>query len=167
MVPPPNGVHQWIVDSLFALLREYGLKRGLGMLLTNHGVQDPVLGMQNYRVPEWIFLRKDREHLLDLEASCIAHPPDVVLEVRSPEDETDEKLPFYGRIGVGEVLIVDRDSRVPEIHRNSGARLEHVPPDADGWIHSGLLAAAFRVGMAAGKPVLVVRLELEGTTHQI
>ena len=34
------------------------------------------------------------------------------MEIRSPGDESFEKLPFYGRLGVCEVLVIDRDTKV-------------------------------------------------------
>ena len=37
--------------------------------------------------------------------------PTVVVEIRSPGDETMEKLPFYAQIGVPEVWVIDRDTK--------------------------------------------------------
>ena len=37
--------------------------------------------------------------------------PDFLIEVQSPGDETDLKIPFYARIGVRELLVVHRDTR--------------------------------------------------------
>lgn len=168
MVPPPSGLHQMIVDGLLALFRAYAASHGLGILLSNHGVAESGQKSTNYRVPEWIFLRKDREHLLRLEDNCIADPPDVVLEVRSPGDETDEKLPFYAQVGVREVLVVDRDSRLPELFRLSRGNLKPVSPDADGWVPCDALKARFKSGpRVKGKPVLLVRLDLDDTTHEV
>ena len=42
--------------------------------------------------------------------------PTVVVEIRSPGDETMEKLPFYAKLGVPEVWIIDRDTRQPELY---------------------------------------------------
>jgi Uma2 family endonuclease len=33
--------------------------------------------------------------------------PDAVIEIRSPDDETDEKLPFFAALGVAEVIVID------------------------------------------------------------
>ena len=46
---------------------------------------------------------------------CLEGPPTVVIEIRSPDDETLEKLPFYAKLGVPEVWVIDRDSRAVEI----------------------------------------------------
>lgn len=35
----------------------------------------------------------------------------VVVEILSPDDETWEKLPFYARAQVDEVLVIDRENR--------------------------------------------------------
>jgi Uma2 family endonuclease len=45
---------------------------------------------------------------------------DLVVELRSPEDESYEKLPFYAGRGITEAMIVHRDRRF-ELYRLDGA----------------------------------------------
>jgi Uma2 family endonuclease len=51
---------------------------------------------------------------------------EVVVELRSPDDETYAKLDWYARLGVGQVLVVDVATRraehpqPPHCHRRMG-----------------------------------------------
>ena len=40
-----------------------------------------------------------------------------MIEIRSPEDETYDKLPFYAALGTREVVVIDRDTKRTEIYR--------------------------------------------------
>jgi Uma2 family endonuclease len=163
MVPPPGGRHQEIVDGLFALLWPYAKTHGLGLMRTVTGVRDPQDRQGNYRIPEWVFLTTDRLHLMG-ESGYVDEGPDVVLEVRSPGDETMEKLPFYEQVGVRELLLVDRDTRDVQVLRLVGGRLTPVSPNSDGWIYCKALRAFFKTDKG---PVLRVMLELDRTEHSI
>ncbi len=167
MPPPPSGEHQEIVDQAFLLLGAYAKRRGLGSLHTNQAVRDPRSEAENYRIPEWVFVRADRKSIIPKSDGYFDEPPDVVLEVRSPDDETDDKIPFYEKVGVRELLIVDRDTRVPQLLRLIRRRYSPVSPNADGWTCCEGLRAFFRAGKAAGKPVLRILLELDKTEHDV
>jgi Uma2 family endonuclease len=71
--------------------------------------------------------------------------PDAVIEIRSPEDETYDKLPFYAALGVRDIIVIDRDSKRPEVYRLAGA--EYVAPaqDSDGWLRAEAMTVRFRV----------------------
>jgi Uma2 family endonuclease len=68
----------------------------------------------------------------------------VVVEIRSPGDESYEKLPFYAQLQIPEVWIIDRDTRQPEIFRLVDADYQSVPPDHDGWVVSSVTAVRMR-----------------------
>ncbi len=161
MVPPPTEHHQNIVGQTFALFTSYVTKHGSGRLRLGLGVRDPNSGEANYRIPEWIFVRAGREKVLRQDSSYVDEGPDVILEVRSPGDETDEKTAFYEKVGVREELVVDRDSRHVQVLRLVAGRLVPVSPNADGWIYCEGLRAFFRTGERDGKPALLVLLELD------
>lgn len=69
--------------------------------------------------------------------------PDAVIELRSPDDETYEKLPFFARLGVREVVIVDRDTKRVEIYRLAGPQYVALQPDRGGWLTSDTLQVRF------------------------
>ena len=55
----------------------------------------------------------DRQHFAV--GDYIASPPLIAIEIRSPDDESYEKLPFYADIGIPEVWIIDRHSTTSEV----------------------------------------------------
>lgn len=161
MVPPPTGEHEDVVGGLFSLFKTYSERHKLGRIRLNAGVRDVTLGEKNYRVPEWVFVRTGREGLLRGDSSYVDEGPDVILEVRSPGDETDEKMPFYEKVGVREEVLVDRDSRRVQVLRLVSGRLVPVSPNADGWVYCEGLRAFFKTGERGGKPALLVLTELD------
>lgn len=167
MAPPPDEEHQVVVDDTFLLLGAYVKRHQLGVLRSIKGVRDVHSAEENYRVPEWIFLRAGREHLLKEGGSYVDEGPDVVIEVRSPGDETYEKIPLYEKVGVGEMIIVDRDTRDVKVLRRVGERLTAVSPNADGWVYCEGLRIFLRTGADPRRPVLRILLELDRTEHTI
>lgn len=81
-------------------------------------------------------------------------PADVVVELRSPNDETDEKIDWYAARGVRELLIIEPAERRVELLRHRDERRVPVPADADGSVQSEVLGV--RLAAAPG-PRLVVR----------
>lgn len=103
MAPAPSGAHDDLQQQLAELLGPPG--RAAGMLPTvggfNVGEED------DFRVPDG-GLRRERVVTTYYPTAAL------VFEVRSPGDETPEKLPFYAAHGVDEVLIVDPQARTVE-----------------------------------------------------
>ncbi|MBI2932879.1 MAG: Uma2 family endonuclease [Planctomycetes bacterium] len=162
MVSPPSERHQYIVGELFGLLGVYAQSHKLGTLRLGLGVR---AGEENYRIPEWIFLRTGRETLLKPDSGTVDEGPDAVLEVRSPGDETDEKIPFYEKRAVRELIIVDRDTRAVAVFCHTAGHFRPVSPNAAGWIYSEALRAFFRTDVAG--PRLLLLLEFDRSEHSV
>ena len=79
------------------------------------------------------------------------------IEIRSPGDESYEKLSFFADLGVREVLVIDRDTKKPGVFRLVGRQYQAVAQKLEGWIPSESLGVRFRV---VGGP----RLALEDLT---
>jgi Uma2 family endonuclease len=83
------------------------------------------------------------------------------VESRSRGDEFYEKLPFYAALGVQEVWIIDRDSKIPEIYVLQSGQYERQAAGADSWIlsrHTG-------IEMCPGQPgKLAIRLAGDDTS---
>lgn len=80
--------------------------------------------VQNYRCPDVVVVLPG-----GVARDCDTHwqgGPDFCVEIVSPGDQSREKLEFYGKIGVRELLIVDRDRWGVELFRLSGTTLELV-----------------------------------------
>jgi Uma2 family endonuclease len=131
MTPAPNVEHQRILGAMIGFLVPASGTRGRGIVLP--GINVFGQNGENYRIPDITFVAKDREKILARDG-VHGDGPDAVIEIRSPEDETYEKLPFYAAIGVREVLVVDRDSKQPEMYHLQGSQLVNMTPDPGGWV---------------------------------
>lgn len=134
MPPMPNRDHQELEGDLEWWLHEWW--EGTGDNRVYHQINLAGIGgwPSNYRIPDLVLLSPDRFHIDHNE--YFEGPPNVVVEIRSPGDETLEKMPFYASLRVPEVWIIDRDTRVPEVHVFVGGEYRSAAPDADGWILS-------------------------------
>jgi Uma2 family endonuclease len=86
--------------------------------------------------------------------------PDFLVEIQSPGDDTEEKVPFYGKIGVRELLIIHRDKRTLRLLRLEGEELVLVRPsslEGKEWLVSEVLPLAFRRAVRKGIAVTQVR----------
>ncbi len=88
---------------------------------------------KNYRCPDVaVFLRDTQAE------NCDTHwrgPADFLIEITSPNDQTHEKIPFYDKIGVHEVLVVNRETWTLELYQRQNDLLQktaesHLPESA-------------------------------------
>lgn len=150
MSPAPAYEHQRIIAELLAFLVPLLKRTARGILVPGINV---FRADDNYRIPDLSFVAAGREEVLAEDGA--RGGPDAVVEVRSPGDETYEKLPFYAALGIREVVVIPRDLKKPELHRLAGAQYVLVSPDADGMLPCQTMAVRF--GHEPGpKPRLVV-----------
>jgi len=133
MVPMENDEHQDLVMGIAAALYATITVPQLGEV--RPGVNLSELGedwMRGYRVPDVaVFLHAGSAE------NCGTHwrgAADLLVEITSPNDHTREKLPFYSRLGVRELLIVERQTWTLELYRPQQGQLVKVgqsTPDAD------------------------------------
>src|SRR5262249_32471156 len=86
--------------------------------------------------------------------------PHFLVEIQSPGDDTEEKGPFYGKIGVRELLIIRRDTRALRLLRLEGEELVLVQPtlhDGKEWPGGKGPPLAFRRIISKGNPRTQVR----------
>lgn len=143
MTPAPSVEHQRIVMELVEFLRPLLRESGRGTLIGQVNVFHEVRPFTNYRIPDLVFVAAGREHVLARDG-VRGEGPDAVIEIRSPEDETYEKLPFYAAIGVREAIVCDRDSKAIEIFRLEGVEYVALHPGGDGWLFSTVLGVKWR-----------------------
>lgn len=123
LVPLPNNEHQQIVFRLASILDEVVGDEGLGEVLPGVNLAGSAKDWEHdYRCPDVVvFLRNTKA------TNCDTHwrgGADLVVEITSPGDRAREKIAFYSRIGVRELLIVDRQPWTLEQYRQQGGRLE-------------------------------------------
>ena len=86
--------------------------------------------------------------------------PDFLVEIRSPGDDTDKKLPFYSQIKVRELLVIHRETRELRLYRHDGQQLVLVKPaDFQGkkWLVSEVVPLAFRRKVYRSGPLTEVQ----------
>ncbi len=122
VVPPPGGPHQRMSGAFFLATGPLAQARGLAPHFET-GLFDTE---SNYRVPDLLFCRPD--HLSERGAEGA----ELVVEFRSPGDESYAKLDFYATMGVREVLVAHLKPRRVELFRLVEGRLLPATADAAG-----------------------------------
>lgn len=123
--PLANNEHQKLVLRLAAMFQDVVDGDGLGQAFPGANVSDREDDWtQNYREPDVaVFLEGTTARDMD---TYWLGGPDFAIEILSPNDTARDKLDFYARVNVRELLIVDRSPWQLEIYRLAGARLELV-----------------------------------------
>jgi Uma2 family endonuclease len=155
----PNNAHQRLVGDMDDIFREVIKNAGLGQSYPGANVSDRRKGWEyNFRVPDVLVVLNDSRAI-----DCDTHfcgGPDFLVEIQSPGDDTEEKVPFYSKIGVRELLIIHRDKRTLRLLRLEGEELVLVKPtglDGKEWLVSEVLPLAFRRTMSKGAARTQVR----------
>jgi Uma2 family endonuclease len=155
----PNNAHQKLLDDLGDILTEVVKREKKGEKYQGANVSDRRKGWDhNYRVPDMVVVLNNSRAI-----DCGTHffgGPDFLVEIQSPGDDTEEKVPFYGKIGVRELLIIHRDKRTPRLLRLEGEELVLVKPsplEGKDWLTSEVLPLAFRRTMSKGVALTQVR----------
>jgi hypothetical protein len=65
---------------------------------------------------------------------------------RSPDDESEDKLPFYVLLGILEVWIIDRDTKSMDLYVLAGDSYVQHPARDGGWYISPFTGIEMRVG---------------------
>ncbi len=152
MVPMPNDEHQQIVSRLGSVFEEIVGWPGLGEVRPGVNLTDLRDDWtRDYRVPDVaVFLHEGSAE------NCGTHwrgGADLLVEITSPGDRTHEKLPFYSRLGVRELLVIDREPWTLELYRRHGDRLKKFGQsglDSDDVLASEVVPLTFQ--LVAGTP---------------
>jgi hypothetical protein len=147
IVPPiATNSHQSLVAALTAILFNVIVLEARGQVFPGANVSDRRVGWKRkFRGPDVVVVLGGSRAI-----DCNTHwmgGPDFLVEVQTPGDQTDEKIPFYSEIGVRELLIIHRDTRQLRLYRHNGKELVQVKPsDFQGakWFVSAVVPLAFR-----------------------
>lgn len=135
MVPPAGSAHGGVGTDLLLVLGPVARTLGLRPFADGTGVFRTA---KDYRVPDQQFVRPELVTPRGVEGAV-----EFLVEIRSPRDETYEKLDWYAARGVREVLIVEPLTRAVELYVTRGGRLLPLSPDADGALTSSVLGLRF------------------------
>jgi Uma2 family endonuclease len=141
IVNPPKNWHQFLDADLFLVLAPVAQALGLRPA----GPRGIFGADDDWRIPDQVYARHE-----DVFGEAGAARAELVVEVRSPGDDSYLKLPFYAE-RVREVLILHRD-RTPELYRGRG--MDRVAVEPDGSVHSEALGVTFARAEGADGPRL-------------
>jgi Uma2 family endonuclease len=169
MAPLANNEHQFLAFQL-AMAIAAGLRiPDDGLVFAGCNVSDQKVNWtRNYRCPDVAAILKGNP-AQDRHTHWFGGP-DFAIEIISPQDRTRDKFDFYFKVGVRELLIVDRRPWKLELYRNDGeslAPVDNCPHTRPKPLDSQVIP--FRFTLAAGKPrpTLVVIRRTDGHTTRI
>jgi Uma2 family endonuclease len=166
VVPPlARNPHQSLGTALSSILFQVIDLEGRGTVHAGANVSDRRSHWEhNFRCPDVVVVLKDSQAV-----DCTTHwfgGPDFLVEVQSPGDTSEKKIPFYAQIKVRELLIIHPDSREMQFYRHDGTDLILTEPSdfrGSKWLVSQVIPIALRrkmvkkvarteVGRTDGKP---------------
>jgi Uma2 family endonuclease len=157
--PIANNQHQWIIVRLLLAFQSVLDLEGGDRMYAGMNVSDRKEDWgQNYRVPDVAVVLSGNPA-----EDCETHlcgGPDFIVEVLSPGDLAREKLPFYAKIGVRELLLIDRDPWALELYRLEAGELRlggTSHPDLSEPLASAVLPLVFRLVPGQDRPRVEVR----------
>jgi Uma2 family endonuclease len=142
----PHLDHQELVHGLEIPLDVVVVQEKRGQLYPGANVSDRRTNWkENFRVPDIVVVLKNSRAVAY--AAHFFGGPDFLVEIKSPNDDVDQKIPFYSRIRVQELLIIHRDTREVRLFRHDGEELVQVTPTpfpGGKWLVSKVISLAFR-----------------------
>jgi len=158
MTPIANDEHQQIVVRLAAILQDILGWPGLGEVRPGINLSDRLDDWKSdYRAPDIaVFLPGGKAE------NCGTHwrgAADFLAEITSAGDRTHEKIPFYSRLGVRELLVVDRSTWTLELYRWRAGGLKRVGKsslDKPDLLRSKVVPLRFRLVAGAARPNIEV-----------
>ena len=125
MAPLANNEHQAIQTRLSAVLGLLIDFKGLGIVQAGANVSDRREDWtQNYRCPDVLVFLNDNP--AEDRSTHWFGGPDFAVEIVSRWDRSREKIDFYSKVGVRELLIIDRDPWQLELLRLTDGQLRSI-----------------------------------------
>ena len=160
MPPMANDEHQQVIARVTAILQDVIGWSGLGEVRPGVNITDlDKHWKKNYRVPDVaVFLRGCKA--INRNTHWLGGP-DWLAEIVSPGDESRQKLPFYAKVGVREILLIDRDPWGIELYQLRNEEMVLVGQstlDQPDELKSGVLPLTFRLVQGLARPVVQVTL---------
>jgi Uma2 family endonuclease len=129
---PPTPFHGWVCGQAYYLLRRYADDHDLGRVMSNDSGVITERDPDTVRGPDVSFYRYDRLPKGPIPRGYLAVPPNLVVEVRSPDDgwrEILEKVTEYLEVGVAVVIVLDPEPQTAHIFRADHAPHQLGPED--------------------------------------
>jgi Uma2 family endonuclease len=163
MTPSPSFQHQLQASRILTFLVDIWCPRTGGSAVMQVNVSTPERWDQDCRIPDVCVMGPDRLP----QGAVMFVQPHVVFEIRSPGDETYEKLPFYAAVGVEAVVVVERDTKATQVFALASGDFVLLPPGADGWTVVRPIDVELRTESTERGPVLHLRLRGDPETERM
>jgi Uma2 family endonuclease len=159
MSPLADVEHQLLVARLtYAIQAVFGLDSP-NALCAGVNVSDRAEDWaQNYRIPDVAVFLEGTTAIL--RGTHWQGGPDFAVEITSEDDRSREKLPFYAKVGVRELLLVDREPWALELYRLREGQLILIGRstlDDTQALASEVLPLTFRISPGNPRPRIDVR----------
>ena len=116
LVPSPTTAHQRIARDCLLIFAAIAKRRALHVF-HDLDLQDPTTSKRtNYRQPDLSVARREV-----LSERGIEGHAELAIEILSPDDESRDKLPFYAKVGVREVWLIDPRNLIVEVFAGTTA----------------------------------------------
>ena len=158
MPPWPNTEHQYFQTRFTTIFDMVVGLAGNGVVYAGANVSDRKVDWQeNHRSPDvLVYLNGTPAE------NCGAFwygGPDFAIEIVSPKDFSRKKFEFYAKVGVRELLIVDRQPWRLELYRLVDGRLAQAAestPESGGALRSDVVPFTFRLIPGGARPQIEV-----------
>jgi Uma2 family endonuclease len=158
MSPLADNEHQQVSTLLSAsFIQALSGRRGVQVFAGLNVSDRSEKWRKNYRCPDVAVLLPGNPSK-DMGAYCLGGP-DFAVEVIGRNDRTRKKLEFYAKVGVRELLLVDRKPWSLELYRLVKDRLTlfgKIGPDPQQSLTSEVLPLAFRMIPGDSRPTIEV-----------
>ncbi len=162
MPPSPSFHHQSHASRILNFFVEVWCPRTGGAAVMQINVSTTERWDQDYRIPDVSVMLPERVPRTEV----MFVQPNVVFEVRSPGDETYDKLAFYAAVGVEAIVVVERDTKAVQVFSLAGENFVLVPPSADGWTLVGPVGVEVRTEPFGAGSAFHLRLRGEAETDR-
>ena len=159
VLPNPNIEHQDIATGLSAVFRIAIDWAGLGKVYQGVNVSDRSDDWtQNYRCPDVaVYLKENRS---EPRGAYWMGGPDFAVEIVSPDDRSREKFKFYAKVGVRELLLIDREPWAIELYQRRELDWMLAAASSPGRsevVLSEVLPLTFQLVQGTTRPLLEIR----------
>lgn len=159
MSPLADVEHQEIIGRLTMVFGFALAFDGRGTILPGVNVSDRDENWKhNFRIPDLAVYLKNSA--TKLQGAFANHGPDFAVEVVSKNDRTREKLDFYAKVGVRELLIVDRDPWQLELLRLEAGKLSSIGTSSveqSETLSSDVIPFTLKLESGDNRPAIAVR----------
>ncbi len=166
MSPLADNEHQELQSRLAAAIQQcLGWNSAFRILCGANITDQQDDWTRNYRCPDVLVFSPNCQA-----KNCGTHwfgGPDFAVEITSPNDRSREKLDFYSKVSVRELLIIDRSIWKLGLYRNTGNQLtlaEESSLTTAGQTHSQVLGIALRLVAGPDRPRIEVTSQQSGQT---